>query len=70
MVQLAQGMNTINNKTFRIFVISFVVFLMVLCGACSNVQIALEEEQAELYTKNRGENPDETRKFLAANMMK
>ena len=29
----------------------------------------ISEEQAEFYIKNRGENPDLTRKFLAANMM-
>ena len=29
----------------------------------------ISEEQAGFYIKNRGENPDLTRKFLAANMM-
>lgn len=29
----------------------------------------ISEEQAEFYIKNRGENPNLTRKFLAANMM-
>ncbi|NDW08734.1 methionine synthase [Dysgonomonas sp. 520] len=29
----------------------------------------ISDEQAEFYIKNRGETPDKTRKFLAANMM-